>query len=84
MKRQIFLVLVFAFLITASAGVRIKEIANFRGARDNQLFGYGLLVGLNGTGDSTKSDHTIKSLVKYRCSLLSTIIQDCSSYKPVG
>ena len=52
MKRQIFLILVFAFLITASAGVRIKEIANFRGARDNQLFGLGLVTGLNGTGDS--------------------------------
>jgi len=52
MKKQIFLVLVFAFLITVSAGVRIKEIANFRGARDNQLFGLGLVTGLNGTGDS--------------------------------
>ena len=42
---------------------RVKDIAKVQGVRDNQLFGYGLLVGLNGTGDSTKSDHTIKSLV---------------------
>ncbi len=32
--------------------VRIKDVANFEGVRDNQLIGYGLVVGLNGTGDS--------------------------------
>jgi flagellar P-ring protein precursor FlgI len=30
---------------------RIKDIANFEGVRENQLIGYGLVVGLNGTGD---------------------------------
>lgn len=35
-----------------SANVRIKDFAKFRGARDNQLFGIGLVVGLNGTGES--------------------------------
>ncbi|PLV60341.1 flagellar basal body P-ring protein FlgI [Thermotoga sp. KOL6] len=35
-----------------SVTTRIKDIAFFRGARDNQLFGIGLVVGLNGTGDS--------------------------------
>lgn len=32
--------------------VRIKDVANFEGVRENQLIGYGLVVGLNGTGDS--------------------------------
>lgn len=32
--------------------VRIKDIASFSGVRDNQLVGYGLVVGLGGTGDS--------------------------------
>jgi flagellar P-ring protein FlgI len=36
----------------ASALSRIKDIVDFEGVRDNMLVGYGLVVGLNGTGDS--------------------------------
>lgn len=39
----------------ASAQVRIKDIADVEGVRDNQLVGYGLVVGLNGTGDRLRS-----------------------------
>jgi flagellar P-ring protein precursor FlgI len=39
----------------ASAQTRIKDIANFEGVRENHLVGYGLVVGLNGTGDSLDS-----------------------------
>src|ERR1041384_3775354 len=35
-----------------SATSRIKDLANIEGVRQNQLFGYGLVVGLNGTGDT--------------------------------
>ena len=35
----------------AHASSRIKDIADFEGVRDNPLVGYGLIVGLNGTGD---------------------------------
>ncbi len=38
----------------AVAGVRIKDITALRGERDNQLIGYGLVVGLAGTGDSLR------------------------------
>lgn len=38
--------------------VRIKDIARFRGVRSNQLMGYGLVVGLGGTGDSQKTPFT--------------------------
>lgn len=41
------------------SGTRIKDIAIFRGARDNQLFGLGVVVGLNGTGDSGKVNSTL-------------------------
>jgi flagellar P-ring protein FlgI len=37
------------------AQARIKDIVAFEGVRDNQLVGYGLVVGLNGTGDDLKS-----------------------------
>lgn len=42
---------------------RIKELAQLEGVRANQLVGYGLVVGLNGTGDSIKTQFTIQSLV---------------------
>jgi len=35
--------------------VRVKDIASLRGARDNQLIGFGIVVGLDGTGDSAES-----------------------------
>jgi flagellar P-ring protein precursor FlgI len=43
---------------------RIKDIVDFEGVRDNQLVGYGLVVGLNGTGDSLgNSPFTEQSLI---------------------
>jgi flagellar P-ring protein precursor FlgI len=43
---------------------RIKDIADFEGVRDNMLVGYGLVVGLNGTGDSLQNSvFTKESLV---------------------
>jgi flagellar P-ring protein precursor FlgI len=39
----------------AAQQVRIKDIADVEGVRDNQLVGYGLVVGLNGTGDRLRS-----------------------------
>lgn len=43
---------------------RIKDIVNIEGVRENQLVGYGLVVGLNGTGDGlTSSPFTQQSLI---------------------
>lgn len=39
----------------ALAQTRIKDIASIRGVRSNQLVGYGLVIGLNGTGDSLRN-----------------------------
>ncbi len=48
----------------ACAQVRIKDITSFEGVRENMLVGYGLVVGLNGTGDSLRnSNFTEESLV---------------------
>jgi flagellar P-ring protein precursor FlgI len=38
--------------VGAGATSRIKDLANIEGVRQNQLIGYGLVVGLNGTGDT--------------------------------
>lgn len=48
----------------ASADVRVKDIADFEGVRVNQLIGYGLVVGLNGTGDKLQNNvFTMESLI---------------------
>ena len=48
----------------AEAASRIKDIADFEGVRDNMLVGYGLVVGLNGTGDTLlNAEFTRQSLI---------------------
>ncbi len=54
--------LTLSFVSTASAA-RLKDIASIRGVRENQLIGYGLVVGLKGTGDSS-SQFTSKSFAR--------------------
>jgi flagellar P-ring protein precursor FlgI len=49
------------FFTPTAHAARVKDIANVRGVRDNQLIGYGIIVGLKGTGDS-KSEFTNKSI----------------------
>ncbi len=62
------LVLCLCMLASATAmaamysSTRIKDVAKVQGVRNNQLMGYGLVVGLNGTGDSNKMTHTIQSI----------------------
>lgn len=46
---------VLAVSAPASADPRIKDIADVEGVRDNQLVGYGLVVGLDGTGDTLRN-----------------------------
>lgn len=41
---------------------KISDIANIVGVRDNQLIGYGLVIGLNGTGDKNSSKFTMQSI----------------------
>jgi len=53
----------FAFFFCASASaVRLKDVAHIAGFRSNQLFGYGLVVGLNGTGDKQNTEFTVQTL----------------------
>jgi flagellar P-ring protein precursor FlgI len=46
----------------SAAKVRVKELANIQGVRDNELFGYGLVVGLSGTGDTERVFFTSQSI----------------------
>jgi flagellar P-ring protein precursor FlgI len=56
---------IFLAALPALAGtreVRLKELVSLEGVRDNQLVGYGLVVGLNGTGDKRQTLFTAQSL----------------------
>ena len=59
MKKIVFILLLIVSFIYAE---KIKDIASVVGVRNNQLIGYGLVVGLNGTGDGTTSAFTVRSL----------------------
>ena len=43
-------------------GVRIKELGRIDGVRENMISGYGIVSGLAGTGDSTRSQATLQSV----------------------
>ncbi len=62
MKNALIALMTLLFVAEAQA-VRLKDIANIRGVRDNQLIGYGLVVGLKGTGDSN-AEFTNKSMAR--------------------
>ncbi|MFP5221973.1 MAG: flagellar basal body P-ring protein FlgI [Acidobacteriota bacterium] len=68
MNRQPLAILLLTALVLAALApsearaARLKDVASFSGVRTNQLVGYGLVVGLGGTGDKRGSDFTIQSI----------------------
>src|SRR4029077_4779386 len=48
--------------VTMQRQARVKDIASIEGIRDNQLVGYGIVVGLQGTGDSQQTTFPIQTL----------------------
>jgi flagellar P-ring protein precursor FlgI len=63
--KNVLLIVLLIFVIVPSAGysARIKDITSIKGIRQNQLLGYGLIIGLNGTGDKGGTKFTIQGLV---------------------
>ncbi len=51
--RSLIILLLSFFIVSADAAQRIKDVASIQGVRDNQLVGYGLVVGLPGTGEQS-------------------------------
>jgi flagellar P-ring protein precursor FlgI len=49
-------------LLAAPSGTRLKDLVSIEGVRDNQLVGYGMVVGLNGTGDKRQTVFSSQSL----------------------
>ena len=70
MRLVVFMGVLAAFFLAsaaqADADVRIKDVVTFEGVRDNMLLGYGLVVGLRGTGDQMRNNRfTEESLVSF-------------------
>jgi flagellar P-ring protein precursor FlgI len=64
MKNSLLYIVLGALLVagSAEAAVRIKDLARFDGVREQPIIGYGLVVGLSGTGDSQRSVATLQSV----------------------
>lgn len=60
--KRFVLVFLSLFFTTFLYADKIRDVASVVGVRDNQLIGYGLVVGLDGTGDGSTSQFTIRSL----------------------
>jgi len=66
---------------TAEAGTRIKDITDLKGVRVNQLVGYGLVVGLNGTGDTLRNSPFTQQSVQAMLDRMGVNIRG-SQYEP--
>lgn len=75
--KSVLLLCLISFISSDLLAARLKDIASIRGVRKNQLVGYGIVVGLNGTGDS-KTDYTSKSLQRM-LQTLGVTAEDASS-----
>lgn len=61
-RATLVLLALFLFAGLAHGAARLKEIAAFQGAGERDLIGYGLVVGLDGTGDGNRSAFTLRSV----------------------
>lgn len=62
LKNKFLLIFCVSLVAAQANAARLKDIADIEGVRGNQLFGYGVVIGLNGTGDGKGVEFTIKSL----------------------
>jgi flagellar P-ring protein precursor FlgI len=75
------LLLLFVAVGTAQAE-RIKDLASIAGVRSNQLLGYGLVVGLNGTGDKSSAAPFTEQSLKSMLNQLGIVVPPGTQIKP--
>lgn len=67
MLQRLVLILLLLFSVLPAQEVRVKDVANINGVEELQIFGYGLVVGLAGTGDRSNTvftNQTVKNMLK--------------------
>jgi flagellar P-ring protein precursor FlgI len=67
-----------------SQAARVRDLGSFRGLRENQLVGYGLVIGLDGTGDKKGTGFTLRSMASLLESVGLTIAPDDMNVKNVA
>jgi flagellar P-ring protein precursor FlgI len=81
MKIYVALLLLILGAGSAGAATRIKDITDVKGIRVNQLVGYGLVVGLNGTGDTLRNSPFTQQSVQAMLDRMGVNIRG-SQYEP--
>lgn len=87
MARRLLLSAIYALgisltpLFSFAADVRIKDIADVQGVRSNDLVGYGLVIGLNGTGDTLRNSPYTEEALANLLERLGVNVQD-SNFRP--
>jgi len=76
------LVFVWSSAFTAARAERIKDIASIAGVRSNQLIGYGLVVGLNGTGDKKSAAPFTEQSLRSMLNQLGVVVPPTVSIQP--
>ena len=71
-------VMALGLSMPAAAHSRIKDIVEFEGVRDNMLVGYGIVVGLNGTGDSLQNAAFTKQSLSAMLERLGVNVRDAA------
>jgi len=79
---RIFLVLLLMLAIAPAGAERIKDLANIQGVRSNQLLGYGLVVGLNGTGDKVTSSPFAEQSLRSMLTQLGIVVPPGTKLNP--
>lgn len=62
MKKFLLVIFFIIYTLSCFAQVKLKDLSSFTGVEPSQLIGYGLVIGLNGTGDGGSSQITTQSL----------------------
>jgi flagellar P-ring protein FlgI len=69
-------------LIAPASAERIKDLADIQGVRSNQLLGYGLVVGLDGTGDKVNSSPFAEQSLRSMLTQLGIVVPPGTKIKP--
>ena len=80
--KQLIAVMLIILLAANAQAERIKDIASIQGVRDNQLIGYGLVVGLNGTGDKVSGSPFVEQSMKSLLTQLGIVVPPGTSINP--
>lgn len=79
---RILTVAVLALAVMPAGAERIKDLANIQGVRTNQLLGYGLVVGLNGTGDKVNSSPFAEQSLRSMLTQLGIVVPPGTKLNP--